>query len=153
MKYAPYKRCYILKYNIDICLYSVRGGFEMSKMKIYEPAMCCSTGLCGVGVDQELLRMSIVLNNLSKLGIVVERYNLSNAPQEFINNKAVNEFINSKGVDELPVIVVDDKIVITGRYPNNDEISKFLNVAIEKFSNKPTNDNNQGGCCCPGGCC
>ena len=84
----------------------------MSKMKIYEPAMCCSTGVCGVGVDPELLRMSTVLNNLNKIGVVVERYNLSNAPQEFINNQKVNEFINSKGVEKLPVIIVDDEIVI-----------------------------------------
>ena len=30
----------------------------MKKMTIYEPAMCCSTGLCGVGVDTKLLRIS-----------------------------------------------------------------------------------------------
>lgn len=122
----------------------------MSKMKIYEPAMCCSTGVCGVGVDSELLRMSTVLNNLKKLGVEVERYNLSNAPQEFINNKTVNEFINSNGVEKLPVIVVDDKIVIEGRYPTNEELSKFLGVETSKFAGTP---NNQGGCCCNGGGC
>lgn len=120
----------------------------MSKMKIYEPAMCCSTGLCGVGVNPELLRMSTALNNLKKLGIAVERYNLSNAPREFIRNKAVNEFINSKGVEKLPVIVVDDKIVIEGRYPTNQEISQILGIEIEKFIGKPTNSSgNKGGCC------
>ena len=124
----------------------------MSKMKIYEPAMCCSTGVCGVGVDPELLRISTVLNNLSKIGVIVERYNLSNAPQEFIDNKEVNEFINSKGVDKLPVVVVDDKIVIEGRYPTNDEISKFLGVETSKFAGK-TEPKNEGGCCCNGGGC
>lgn len=124
----------------------------MKKMKIYEPAMCCSTGLCGVGVDPELLRMSTVLNNLNKMGVVVERYNLSNAPQEFINNKAVNEFVNSRGVEKLPVIVVDDKIVIEGRYPTNEEISKFLGIETSKFAGKAT-PKKQSGCCCDGGCC
>ena len=28
----------------------------MKKMQIFEPAMCCSTGLCGVGVDQSLYK-------------------------------------------------------------------------------------------------
>ena len=124
----------------------------MSKMKIYEPAMCCSTGLCGVGVDQELLRISTVLNNLNKIGVEVERYNLSNAPQEFIDNKEVNDFINANGVDKLPVIVIDDKIVIEGRYPTNEEISKLLGVEISKFAEK-TEPKNEGGCCCNGGCC
>lgn len=123
----------------------------MSKMKIYEPAMCCSTGLCGVGVDPELLRMSTVLNNLSKMGVVIERYNLSNAPQEFINNKVVNEFINSRGVEKLPVIVLNDKIVIAGRYPTNEEISEFLGIETSKFAGKVT-PKKQGGCC-NGGCC
>lgn len=51
----------------------------MKKMQIYEPAMCCSTGLCGVGVDQELLRISTVLNSMEKNGVMVERFNLSSA--------------------------------------------------------------------------
>ena len=61
----------------------------MKKMAIYEPAMCCPTGLCGVGTDPELLRVSTVLNNLKKQGVVVERYNLNSAPGEFIKNEAV----------------------------------------------------------------
>lgn len=34
----------------------------MKKMKIFEPAMCGPTGLCGMGVDPELLRISTVLD-------------------------------------------------------------------------------------------
>lgn len=41
----------------------------MKNIAIYEPAMCCSTGLCGVGVDPELLRISTVSNNLKKAGV------------------------------------------------------------------------------------
>lgn len=100
----------------------------MKKMFIYEPAMCCSTGLCGVGVDPELIRISTILNTLKKKGVEVERFNLSSSPQEFINNKNVNEFINLKGVDELPLIVVDGEIVITGRYPTNDEFTDLLDL-------------------------
>lgn len=38
----------------------------MKKMFIYEPAMCCSTGLCGVSVDPELLRLSTRYQQPSK---------------------------------------------------------------------------------------
>ena len=65
----------------------------MKKMQIFEPAMCCSTGLCGVGVDQELLRISTVLNTLKNNGVQVDRFNLSSAPQEFVTNKTVNNYI------------------------------------------------------------
>lgn len=61
----------------------------MRTMKIFEPAMCCPTGLCGVGVDPELLRISTVLNTLKQNGVEVQRFNLSSAPQEFVKNKAV----------------------------------------------------------------
>ncbi|AEY67619.1 arsenite efflux transporter metallochaperone ArsD [Clostridium sp. BNL1100] len=129
----------------------------MKKMFIYEPAMCCSTGLCGVGVDSELLRISTVLNTLEKKGVVVERFNLSNSPQEFINNKAVNEFINVNGVDELPAIVVDGEIVITGRYPTNDEFSSLLGIPASTLGENPktlkAKLKKSDGCGCSGGNC
>lgn len=69
----------------------------MKKIKIFEPAMCCETGLCGVSVDPELLRISTVINTLKERGIIVERYNLSSNPQAFIDHKVVNEFVNKYG--------------------------------------------------------
>lgn len=62
----------------------------MKKMFIYEPAMCCSTGLCGVSVDPELLRLSTVISSLQKNGVEITRYNLTSAPMAFVNNKEVN---------------------------------------------------------------
>lgn len=100
----------------------------MKKLAIYEPAMCCDTGICGVSVDPELLRISAVINNLKKNGIAVERYNLTNAPMAFVDNKVVNEKLNVDGVDSLPYILLDDAVVIAGRYPTNDEIIDFLQI-------------------------
>ena len=65
----------------------------MKKMQIFEPAMCCPTGLCGVGVDEELLRISTVLNSLEKNGVKIDRFNLTDAPMEFINNRKVNDYL------------------------------------------------------------
>jgi len=109
----------------------------MKKMSIYEPAMCCPTGLCGVGVNPELLRVSTVLNTLKRNGITVQRFNLTSAPQEFVSNKAINEFINVNGVDELPAVVVEGEIVITGRYPTNQEFVKLLNIPAIMVNKKP----------------
>ncbi|MGB8451252.1 MAG: arsenite efflux transporter metallochaperone ArsD [Anaerocolumna sp.] len=129
----------------------------MKKILIFEPAMCCSTGLCGVGVDPELLRISTALNTLKKKGIHVERYNLSNSPQEFVNNKAINEFIHINGVDELPATVVDGQIVITGRYPSNEEFSNLLGIPAIYLGGKPktirVTSKKSGGCGCSGGNC
>ncbi len=131
----------------------------MKKMKIFEPAMCCSTGLCGVGVDPELLRISTVLDTLKKQGVNVERFNLSSAPGEFITNQVVNAYINAKGPEGLPAIMVDSELVITGRYPTNEEFTKLLGLP-DNLLKKQTESarvkvtkKTSGGCNCEGGCC
>jgi len=130
----------------------------MKNMQIFEPAMCCSTGLCGVGVDQELLRISTVLNTLDKNGVKVERFNLSSAPQEFVTNVVVNSLIMEKGVDELPVTILDGKIVIAGRYPQNEEFVKLLDIPAVYLGEQPesveeTNEEAKGCDCSDGSCC
>lgn len=131
----------------------------MKKMKIYEPAMCCATGLCGVGVDPELLRVSAALDTLKKHNVVVDRFNLNSAPAEFITDPAINDYINAKGPEGLPAVTVDGEIVIAGRYPTNEEFMKLLDLPqgilaeqsdrtkVKITRKKP------GGCGCKGGCC
>ena len=127
------------------------GEFTMKKISIYEPAMCCETGVCGVGVDPELLRISTAFSNLKKYGVVVNRYNLNNAPQEFIKNQEINKLIMGDGVESLPATVVDGKIVMTKKYPTNAEIAELLGVPKSYLGEekKPSG----GGCCNGGGCC
>ncbi|MDF2612157.1 MAG: arsD [Lachnospiraceae bacterium] len=141
----------------------------MKMMQIFEPAMCCSTGLCGVGVDPELLRISTVLNTLKKKEIVVERYNLSNAPRKFVANKAINSLIHEKGVHKLPATVIDGAVVLTGRYPTNDEIIEMLSLSTDIFGDTQNGDDSgvstqesgcsdkdccsDSDCCSDGNCC
>lgn len=130
----------------------------MKKMIIYEPAMCCSTGLCGVSVDPELLRISTVLSSLNKTGIKVIRYNLSSAPQEFVKNTEVNKLMSVGGVEVLPITILDGEIVKKGSYPTNDELALLLNVpqnylGVEAAKVKVIPKKNDGGCNCKGGCC
>jgi hypothetical protein len=131
----------------------MKEGISMKKMQIFEPAMCCSTGLCGVGVDPELLRISTVLDTLKKHGVIVDRFNLNSAPMEFVNNKAVNDFINEKGPDGLPVAVMDGKVVLTGRYPTNTEFTEWLGLPTNLLGKPAKKAQGNDGCCCKGGCC
>lgn len=130
----------------------MKEGTSMKTMKIFEPAMCCSTGLCGVGVDPELLRISTVLDTLKKQGVTVDRFNLNNAPMEFVNDAAINAFVNEKGPDGLPAILLDGKIVLSGRYPANDEFTQWLNLPADMLG-KPEKEEPESGCRCKGGCC
>ena len=123
----------------------------MKKMQIFEPALCCETGVCGASVDPELFRITTVLNTLKQNGVVIDRFNLKNAPMEFVTNQTVNTFINQKGAEALPCVLVDGNIVIEGRYPTNAEILTLLELPVEAMLPKPKN--NSGCCCSGGGCC
>ncbi|MCH3964609.1 MAG: arsenite efflux transporter metallochaperone ArsD [Clostridium sp.] len=123
----------------------------MKKMIIFDPAMCCSTGVCGPSIDPELLRVSTVINTLQKKGILVERYNLTSNPQIFVDNKTINEILNKEGTEILPVTMVDGVIVKTKTYPTNKEFCELLGISEDylKTGLKITSK----GCDCGGGCC
>ena len=103
----------------------------MKKMVIFDPAMCCPTGVCGPSVDKNLLRVSTVLNRLKKKGVNVERHNLSSNPHAFIDNKIVNKFLVDEGTDVLPITMVDGEIVKTREYPTNEDFVKLLEIPKE----------------------
>lgn len=105
----------------------------MSKMVIYDPAMCCSTGLCGVSIDPELLRIATVINKLKENGITVERYNPNSAPQAFLFNPTISQIVNTRGIEALPITVIDNNIVKIGSYLSNEEIAKFFNLPADFF--------------------
>jgi hypothetical protein len=124
----------------------------MSKIEIFDPAMCCSTGLCGVSVDQELLRVATTINALTKKGVSIIRYGLSSEPQAFVENKKVNEFLMKEEVEVLPITIVDGEVVKTKAYPTDDEFAKWTGLSKEEFTGEPAAK--KKGCCCDNGeCC
>lgn len=125
----------------------------MSKMEIYDPAMCCSTGVCGPSVNPELIRVASVIENLKKNGIEVKRYNLSSNPQAFLNNAAISRELNAKGAEILPITIVDGKIVKEAGYPTNEEITVYLGVNLDKIQSVSVKAKIHKCNCGPKGCC
>jgi hypothetical protein len=122
----------------------------MKKLEIFEPAMCCPTGGCGVDVDQTLVQFNADLQWLVEQGIAVERHNLSQAPQAFAANPAVIKEMEA-GMERLPILVIDGQIVVTGMYPTRAQLAQKLGIASSKPHIKLTA---AGGCCDPqSGCC
>ena len=109
----------------------------MSNLEIFEPAMCCSTGLCGPSVDPELFRVSTIINTLEKKGINVHRFNLSQNPKEFVENKIIQELINKEGVEILPVSLLNGSIVKTKTYPSNQEFCLWLELPTDSLNSIP----------------
>ena len=61
----------------------------MNHIVIYDPPMCCETGLCGANVNTELLRVATLISKLNKMGAGISRFNLSQNPRAFINNTQI----------------------------------------------------------------
>lgn len=124
----------------------------MKKMIIFDPAMCCSTGVCGPGVDPELLRVSTVISNLKSKGVLIERHNLSDNPQIFVDNKEINEILNNEGTETLPVTMLDGVVVKIKTYPTDEEFCSLLDVSSEYLKSEKKTESK--GCCGPNsGCC
>ena len=122
----------------------------MKKMYIYEGAMCCSTGVCGPSPDEELMRVSSLVDKLKKSGASIERYNLTNNTKEFVENKTINSLLNEKGEDILPVVMVNGEVLMTGKYPSNEE---FYEMLFLSDGGKEDTNTDSGSCCSGSGCC
>jgi hypothetical protein len=125
----------------------------MSKIEIFDPAMCCSTGVCGPSINKELLRVSAVINNMVKKGANVVRHNLSSEPQAFVDNKKVNEYLNSKGADILPITLVDGEVKKIKEYPTNEEFAEWSGLSKKEISNVAIKKPTKSCGCSHKGCC
>lgn len=100
----------------------------MTKIAIYDPPMCCSTGICGPSVDPVLPRFAADVDWLKRQGLSVERYNLSQQPADFVANPVVTEALKQFGNDCLPLILVDGRIVSRGIHPERPELARLAGV-------------------------
>jgi hypothetical protein len=98
----------------------------MKTIQIFDPAMCCSTGVCGPDVDPELVQVAGFLRDLAEAGVKVERYNLSQQPIAFAQHAEVKALLQSEGVEILPLIFVDGELVLKGSYPDGEMRREWL---------------------------
>jgi hypothetical protein len=101
------------------------------RIDIYDPAMCCSTGVCGPEVDSRLVQFAADAKWLSERGAVVQRHNLGQEPGAFMNNALVRRTLQAEGVGCLPLGVIDGVIVFRGGYPARAELVRLLSLEAE----------------------
>jgi hypothetical protein len=101
----------------------------MKSIMVYDRPMCCSTGVCGPAVDPILPRFAANLDAIQKAGVSVERFNLAQQPQAFVQNADVQTLLASEGTDVLPLIIVDGRIVSRGLYPSMEMLQMWTGAA------------------------
>lgn len=97
------------------------------RVEIFEPPMCCSTGLCGPTIDPVLLDVSEMVLKLSDQGVAVQRYVMNQQPQAFLNNPEVYRLVRERQLTALPITTVNGQIIKTGAYPTLAEVQAALN--------------------------
>jgi len=103
----------------------------VKSLKVYDPAMCCSSGVCGPDVDEALVRFAADLKWIESQGVAVERFNLAQSPKAFVENPLIRSWLTGKGKAALPLVMVDGKVVTSGVYPTRDELAGFLGLKSE----------------------
>jgi len=93
------------------------------RLEIFDPPMCCSSGVCGPMVDPKLVQFSAALDWLRGQGVQVERYNPSHQYNAFAGNATVVRAINDDGLNCLPLILVNGSIVSRGEYPAQEALA------------------------------
>lgn len=120
------------------------------RLELFEPAMCCSTGVCGPSVDQQLIDVREDLRWAEGQGAQVVRHNLSSDPDAFVASPKVTGLMQAFGEPALPALVVDGDIVIHGRYPSRDDLAALVVGKQSAGTELPQ----ASGDCAPGsGCC
>ena len=129
---------------------------NMKKIEIYDPSMCCSTGVCGTDVDPKLIQFASDLEWLKQQGVPVERFNLAQQPAAFATNPLVGEALKTQGNNSLPLVLVDGAIATRSIYPNREQLAVLAGVKEESSgccgeSDKETccgGEDNKSSCCC-----
>ncbi|WP_164104533.1 arsenite efflux transporter metallochaperone ArsD [Candidatus Laterigemmans baculatus] len=143
----------------------------MATIEVFDPPMCCSTGVCGPEPDERLAQFSADLDWLKRQGMQVRRYNLSQEPAAFVNQPDVARVLRETDGEGLPVVIIDGSVVSHGEYPARQRLAEMVGLSARVDQNpgaQPSELQRQspslsvvppGGGCCGGskgndsGCC
>ena len=119
----------------------------MNSIQIFDPALCCSTGVCGVEADPTLLAFAADVDWAKQQGAQIERFNLAQQPLLFAQNPVVKGFLERSGQQALPVILLNGEVALAGRYPTRVELAHWAGLSAEALA--PATKS----CCSGGQCC
>ncbi|KDQ00396.1 MULTISPECIES: arsenite efflux transporter metallochaperone ArsD [Rhodococcus] len=109
----------------------------MSTIEVFEPALCCNTGVCGDDVDQALITFTADLDWVAGNGGTITRHNLANDPLAFAGNDTVAAFLKLSGSEGLPLALVDGVTALTGKYPTRSQLAKWAGLTEPAAADAP----------------
>ena len=126
----------------------------MTRVEVFDPPMCCSTGVCGPSVDPFLAAFAADLQWLSDQGVEIVRHNLAQEPAAFVNHALVHARLQAAGDSCLPIVLVNDQVQWEGAYPRRDALARVAGLTPSASRSKPVIALKDAGGRTPGsGCC
>lgn len=122
----------------------------MTKIQVFDPALCCSSGVCGVDVDPQLVGFSADVEWARQHGAQIERFNLAQQPMAFAQNAVIKGQLERWGEGALPVTLVEGELVRAGSYPSRDDLARWAGLAVPATANEPAPATKA--CACTGAC-
>lgn len=115
-----------------------------ASIRVFDPAMCCSSGVCGPSVDPELARFAADVDWLQKQGVQIGRFNLSQQPFAFAEVPVVKQALQ-RGVQVLPLVLVGERIAVEGSYPSRETMAALAGLVLKREDGAVS----ASGCCAP----
>ena len=126
----------------------------MTHIDVFDPPMCCASGVCGPSVDPLLAAFAADVDWLTAQGVTVVRHNLSQDPQPFVSNTRVLDLVQREGTACLPIVLVNGEELGHGAYPRREELARAAGLVAGGSPAKRRIRLSADGCCTPGsGCC
>jgi hypothetical protein len=121
----------------------------MTTLRVFDPALCCTTGVCGPSIDPDLARFAGDVAWLKANGVAVERFNLAQQPGAFVE-PAVKGALEALGEAALPLVQLGDAVIATGHYPSREVLAKLTGVTTAPAPSccGPATPAAGGGSCC-----
>jgi hypothetical protein len=119
----------------------------MKTIQVFEPPLCCSTGVCGIDVDHALVTFTADVAWAKQNGINIERFNLAQQPMAFAENETVKAFLERSGKEGLPLTLAGGDITLAGTYPSRADLARWAGISVAA-EQKP-----QSSCCSGKHCC
>jgi hypothetical protein len=120
----------------------------MPQIHVFDPALCCSTGVCGTDVDQALVTFAADVDWARAQGATIERINLAQDPTAFATNVTVRTLLERSGQAALPIVLVDGDVAMAGRYPQRAELAQWAGLKVATPLPMATTS-----CCSGSDCC
>ncbi len=97
-------------------------------IEVFDPELCCTTGVCGSAPDPGLIRAQETFDRLKAEGAIVRRFQLSRHAEAFTANASVYRTLLESGTGALPMIAIDGALRFVGQYPTYDQVQRVLST-------------------------